>query len=401
MLFWIIVAVLSVAVALMVALPLWRDRATSEALPQDMAIYRDQLSEVDRDLARGVLEPEEAERTRAEIARRLLAADRARPAAMAAGPRGLGQVLAGLVVLMLVGGSGAIYWGLGAPGYPDIPLAQRLAASEAARATRISQTEAEALIPPQPEPAMSAEYATLMEQLRTIVPTRPEEEAGWALLSYHEAQVGNYPAAAAAQSRLLALRGENATADDRIALVDRMVAAAAGYVSPQAEGTLRAVLDDDPGHLGALYYMGLLYAQSDRPDIAFPLWRAVIEAGASGSFYEVMARGQIEAVAFTAGVEYELPAARGPTADDIAAAEGMAPEDQQAMIEGMVAGLSDRLATQGGPASDWAQLISALGVLGRPENAAAIWAEAQQVFADDPTALAALTQAATSAGLAP
>jgi len=409
MLFWIIVAVLSLATGLMIALPLWRDPAKAAAPPEDMAIYRDQLAEVDRDLARGVLDAAEAERTRAEIARRLLAADRSSRGPATDAPRQLGQVLAGLIVISLVAGAGALYWQLGAIGYPDIPLAQRHAASDAARAARMSQAEAESLAPPSPPAELSAEYAALLDQLRTIVPTRPDEAAGWALLSQHEAQVGNYAAAAAAQARLIALRGAEATSDDRIALVDRMVAAVAGFVSPEAEAILREVLETDPGHLGALYYMGLLYAQTDRPDIAFPLWRAVIEAGASGTFYDALARRQIADVAFAAGVDYAPPpespaepgAESGPSAADIAAAQDMAPEDQQAMIEGMVSRLSDRLATAGGPASDWARLITALGVLGRPEDAEAIWAEAREVFANDSAALTILAEAATDAGVAP
>ena len=70
------------------------------------------------------------------------------------------------------------------------------------------------------------------------------------------------------------------------------------------------------------------------------------------------------------------------------------------MIEGMVAGLSDRLATQGGPPEEWAQLIGALGVLGRRDQAAAIYANAIDVFADNPSAMDLLTRAGQRAGVA-
>ena len=42
----------------------------------DLRVYRDQLSEVDRDLARGILDTDAAARARAEVGRRILAADR-------------------------------------------------------------------------------------------------------------------------------------------------------------------------------------------------------------------------------------------------------------------------------------------------------------------------------------
>ena len=69
------------------------------------------------------------------------------------------------------------------------------------------------------------------------------------------------------------------------------------------------------------------------------------------------------------------------------------------MIQGMVAQLSDRLATEGGSAQEWARLIGALDVLGQTERATAIYNEAQQVFADAPQALAIIQAAARQAGL--
>ena len=77
----------------------------------------------------------------------------------------------------------------------------------------------------------------------------------------------------------------------------------------------------------------------------------------------------------------------------------MTDDERTEMIRGMVDGLSDRLATEGGPASDWARLIGALGVLGETERAAAIWNEARDVFAANPGDLALLAQAASQAGL--
>ena len=120
-----------------------------------------------------------------------------------------------------------------------------------------------------------------------------------------------------------------------------------------------------------------------------------------------MINAQIEAAAFHAGVAYTRPELAGgaetnsgPSADDLKAADAMTPEDRAAMIAGMVAQLSQRLASEGGPATDWARLIDAYGVLDNPDPAAQIWLEAQQVFAGNPDALRVILASARRAGVA-
>ena len=78
----------------------------------------------------------------------------------------------------------------------------------------------------------------------------------------------------------------------------------------------------------------------------------------------------------------------------------MTEEDRQDMIRGMVANLSERLATQGGTAPEWARLITAYGVLGNTDQASAIWTEAQGRFAERPEELATIRAAAEQAGVA-
>ena len=98
-------------------------------------------------------------------------------------------------------------------------------------------------------------------------------------------------------------------------------------------------------------------------------------------------------------MSYELPAVRGPSAADIENAQDMTDADQREMIAGMVAGLADRLASQGGPATEWARLITAYGVLGEVETARAIYIEASDVFGASDTARATLDAAARDAGV--
>ena len=69
-------AVLTVVTIGLLLLPLVRKRQspTETRSRFDMRVYRDQLAEVDRDAARGLLGAEEAEAARVEVKRRMLAA---------------------------------------------------------------------------------------------------------------------------------------------------------------------------------------------------------------------------------------------------------------------------------------------------------------------------------------
>ncbi|WP_207485612.1 c-type cytochrome biogenesis protein CcmI, partial [Arenibaculum pallidiluteum] len=80
MLFWILAAALTAAATAFVLRPLMRGpeaspgQATPDRSAYDLEVYRDQLKELDRDLARGVIGPAQAEAARAEIGRRMIAA---------------------------------------------------------------------------------------------------------------------------------------------------------------------------------------------------------------------------------------------------------------------------------------------------------------------------------------
>ena len=125
----------------------------------------------------------------------------------------------------------------------------------------------------------------------------------------------------------------------------------------------------------------------------------MLEASPADAPWVPVIRQEIAAVAAAAGVRYRPPEIRGPSAADIAAAEDLTAEERQDMIRGMVEGLSDRLATEGGPARDWARLITALGVLGEATRAREIADEARLVFADDAGALGLIADARLRAGI--
>ena len=407
MVFWIIAIGLGAIATVTLLATLLRRGGVEGSATSDVQVYKDQLREVERDLARGVVTEEEAAAVRLEVSRRLLEADRAAGedrAADGGAPRGATFAGAGGVALVVIGGAVALYLGIGAPGYPDLPLDRRIAMAEETRLTRPSQAEAEASVPPAPALDAEATYLELVARLRDAVRERPDDVQGHVLLAQHEARLGNFRAAHTAQAQVISIKGAAAEVGDYAALGELLVLAAGGYVSPEAETAFGRALERDPRDGTSRYYAGLVAAQTGRPDVAFRVWRALLEGSPPDAPWVPPIRAQIVGLGQMAGVDYTPPAATGdglpgPTAEQMQAAGEMSPAARMEMIEGMVAGLSERLATEGGPPEEWARLIRAYGVLGRRDAAAAIWAEAQTVFPDDITRVPIL-QAARDAGVA-
>lgn len=406
--FWIISVGLAALAALVLMRALLRGRIGDEApAAYDLRVYRDQLRGVDRDLERGVLTETEAARLRTEVSRRILTADAQLKAQGPAGdqPKGPSRVLAGVLVLGLVGGAAALYMLLGAPGYGDLPLSDRLAASERMRANLPTQAELEAAQAetPQTDPQVAGDFLALMEKLREAVAGNPDDLQGLGLLARNEARLGNFAAARKAQARIVEVKGEAATGRDHALLADLMISAAGGTVSGEAEAALRAALRREPGEETALYYLGLYYLQVDRADATLRIWDGLLRTSAPDAPWLTPIRAMIPEVAARAGVRYDLPespALPGPNADDIAAAEDMSAEDRAAFVRGMVGQLSERLASRGGTPQEWARLITALGVLGENDRARAIAQEAREVFAGNAQAIDLIDGAASQAGVA-
>ena len=226
----------------------------------DMQVYRDQLREIEADHAQGRLSAAEAEATRIEVARRLIAASDAEAAESdaASAPRRLSRGLGAALVVGIALGAGLIYDRIGAPGYPDHPLALRLAGG-IDRGERPSQAEAEAAMVAEgrvPPPA-DAESEALITQLEELLQSRPDDLEGHRLLARSLAALGRIAEARAAQEKVVELLGPDVEARDLSDLAELMIFAAGGYVSPEAETALAGALQRPAGgparhHLSAV-----------------------------------------------------------------------------------------------------------------------------------------------------
>lgn len=390
MLFWILAAAMTAMAALVLLRPLLR--ASADPGGSDLAVYRDQLAELERDVARGLIDPADAAATRTEIARRLLAADARGTARTVGAPASANRLAVAGILALLLGGGGWIYASLGAPGQPDMPLADRTFGDD--RPTQ-DQLEADAAEANAAEVlALDAEGADLLRQLRDALADRPDDEVGHTLLARNLARQRDYAGAWRAQARVVEIKGDTATGEDITSVAEWMIFAARGFISPEAEAVLTTALQADPSNRRARYYSGAALAQAGQSELALQLWTTLLNEGPADAPWKDAIRAQVRSLAAAAGLPTPdsalLP---GPTAEDVEAASEMTAEDRAEMIRGMVEGLAERLATEGGSADEWARLIRALGVLGEADRAAMIAAEARTVFADDPQALATIAAA--------
>ena len=330
---------MALIVVLCVLIPLLRPSAPPRPRAEhDVEIYRDQLAEVERDRARGLVTEGQLEASRAEIGRRLLAADAARRETTESreAPRAR-AILAAVLAALLPLGAGGLYVWQGAPPGPAGPEPEAAGARPAER---------------------DADVTTLVERLAERMKERPDDARGWRLLGRSLASLERFPEAARAYGRAAELLP--ADADLKSLQGEALAAANRGTVTPEAERLFAAALRIDPGEPRSHFYLGLAALQSGDRDGALARWRALEAASPEDADWLPMLRRRIASLA----PESES----GPTREDIAAAEEMLPEERAQMIRGMVEGLAARLKDDPDDAQGWARLARSWRVLGEAEK---------------------------------
>lgn len=400
--FYLIAGAIALATAILMVLPLFSGGGNAPHEDSDTRVFKDQLSEIDRDLEKGVIAPEEAEGARVEVSRRLLAAAKRAKARASdgAGPQGVSGMVAGLALIGTPAFAAALYFGIGAPGLLDQPLAERITAQNALPQNdlpaghptpdRPSQAEAEARvadnIPPAPDLGDDEEYRALVAQLEETVAERPDDSQGHQLLANGLMRLGRWSEAVQRYQIVIDILGPNTSAEIHANQAEAMVLAAGGYVSPEAEAAIRRALSMDPTLDIARYYAGLALRQAGRLDEAITVWEGLRADSAPNAPYMEFLNMLL---AETIQVRNQMAggaAVPGPTQEDMQAAGDMAPEDRRDMIEGMVARLDARLASEGGSPEEWAQLISSFMVLDRRDDAEERLKQALASFPTGPAA---------------
>ncbi|CDX41688.1 Cytochrome c-type biogenesis protein CycH [Mesorhizobium sp. SOD10] len=374
MLFWVIAAILTLGASLAVLLPLTGGmKGPSPAGDHDLEVYRDQLSELDRDMARGLIQPGEAEEARAEIGRRILRLGAAmQPGSAAPKSARSARWVASMAVLAVPLLSWGLYGMLGSPDLPSQPLAERLAKNPA-----------------------DSSVDELVARAEAHLAANPSDGKGWDVLAPIYLRLQRFPDAVTAYRNAIRLDGDSAVRQS--GLGEAIASAAGGIVSADAQNAFEAALKLDPANAKANFYLAVGLAQEGRKAEAVAAWQKMLGQLAPDSPW----RSAVQQALGEAGgpaVADATPAA-GPDAQQVEAAQQMSPQDRQAMIETMVAGLDDKLKQNPRDEEGWMRLIRSYVVLGKAEKARDALGRAVAAFGADSEQAKKFTAFAASLGV--
>lgn len=384
---WLAMGGLTLVAVLPILWPLLRpSKRANDRLDHDLEVYRDQLREVDAELASNALTDREAGEARREIERRILrAADHGNSSA---GPGAPSALTAVLIALLLPALTVLLYTQLGQPGQPNQPLAQRNLASQ-----------------PEPQPLQgltedqNEQVNEMVARLETRLQEQPDDLDGWVLLGRSQSALGRYGEAANALRRALALSGNDVNL--LVALGDILTKSARGRVTPEALAAIGKAQKLAPNHMGARYMLALADLQAGRPQKAYDSWLMLYREMPQDSDNRRALAEQIRRVAQELRIDPEselnkastIPGrsadapAPGPDRAAMAAAANLSAGDRQEFIQSMVQRLASRLKDEPGDFDGWMRLGKAYGVLKRTSDSAKAYGNAAALRPGDPNPL--------------
>jgi cytochrome c-type biogenesis protein CcmH len=362
MMLWLIFALMTVAAVCAVLWPLGR-KAGFKGGGSDRLVYEDQLLEIERDRAAGLIGAAEAESARVEISRRLLAAADAENFKQAPSPtarltaRHRAVAVAAAVLLPAIG--------LGfylAFGSPEVPSQSAFARVDT--------------------PLGAQSIASLVGQVEAHLASNPDDGAGWEVVAPVYMRLGRFNDAVEAWRKTIALKGDDATRE--AALGEALVAAANGTVTDEALTAFQHAVAADPHEPKANYFLGLADEQAGKREAAVAKWRALLDSAPADAPWAGFVRDAL---------------ARATAAPAAAAGAGANDPQSSEMVRGMVQRLAERLHHSGGDVDEWLRLVQAYIVLGDRDKAKDTVTDAKRALSDHPDAIKRIDDLVKGLGL--
>ena len=255
-LFWVYAALLSAAALAFLVVPLLRNRARAGApvsrVASNLTVFRDQLAELDADLAAGTIGREQWEAARADLQRGLLE-DVAAPAASAAAPATRSKAAAIAIAIALPLAAVLLYLGVGNPQ----GLNPRMQGAEQAP-HQLTQEQIE---------SMAARLAQRLE-------ANPDDGEGWIMLARTYGALGRFAEAAGAYAKAEAKFPQNAQllAD----YADSLAMAQGQNLQGKPEALIRRALQVDGDNIKALALAGTVELEKRNFTKAIEYWQRML-----------------------------------------------------------------------------------------------------------------------------
>lgn len=248
----------------------------------DVAVYRDQLGEIDRDLARGLLSDEQAHAARVETHRRILWAAEQEAREDAPSPL-LSRGVPLAVALLVPAAAIALYTQLGSPHLPDRPYA----AVQAER-LKLGSDQTQRIL-------------GLVERLVKKLEANPEDVPGWQMLGRSYVALGRTRDAAVAYRRAVAAGASDV--ETLSSLGELITQESGGAVTAEARNLMVQVLRQDPRDPRARYYLGVERRQVGEAVQAIAIWRELEATSTPDAPWLPAVRQQISETAAKANLD--------------------------------------------------------------------------------------------------
>ncbi|MGX9393633.1 c-type cytochrome biogenesis protein CcmI [Nitrobacteraceae bacterium UC4446_H13] len=372
---WFLLALMTVGAIFAVLWPLSRRTAVRRE-GRESAVYQDQLAEVDRDIAGGLIGETEGAAARVEISRRLLAAADAEDGRAVSSSLRLRRAVAMVALIGVPVLAGALYLHLGSPTLPDFPLASR---------TRT--------------PVAGQSLDQLVAQVQTHLETNPTDGRGWGVLAPVLGRLGRFEDAA--QAFRNAIRYDGDSAGRRAGFGEALAGAANGVVTAEAKTEFERAVALDADEPKARYFLGVAAEQDGRPKEAAALWQDLLNKTPADAPWRPVLETALARVGAAVPAPTDSASAKVPALsnDTIASVQGMSEGDRGAMIRGMVDRLAARLKQNGSDVEGWLRLARAYMVLKEPDNVRTARDDARRALAANEADLRKLNEGLKALGI--
>lgn len=373
---WAIFAILCLAVIALLIVPLLKGRgSTTTRIDYDMVVYRSQLTEIEQEIERGLITAEQADAARAEIYRRMLAAEDAemkKPHRFLFGGGKIGRAVAIIAIAVVLPVGAAIFYSiLGSPNLPGEPYQWRL----------------------RNDPSLVA--AASADEMASMLSANPSA-SGYQRLGRTYFSAGQYQQAADAYRRAIQLGTNDPVTWSEFG--EALVMSNDGVVVPEAMKAFTSAIALQPQSERSRFYLGLAEAQIGSTREAVAIWRDLERTSAPDAPWLPMLREHIAAYAKQAGFDPKSVPPNPPNLKAIdtalnamskamhmsagmSTAPGLsttppatatpAPADRDPMIRAMVQKLADRMQKTPNDVAGWQRLARAYTVLGQLDKARA------------------------------